>query len=191
MKRIGIFGGSFNPVHIGHMMLASYVRQWGGLDEVWLMLSPQNPLKEEGALISDRHRMSMLQIATIGSRAIKPSDAELSMPRPNYTIDTLRQLRDKYPYASFELIIGSDNWLIFDRWRESDAIISEFGVIIYPRPGFEITDSVPEGVRLIQAPVCSLSSSMIRKAIADGRDIAHFVPPGVESYIKVNKLYRN
>jgi len=191
MKRIGILGGSFNPVHIGHMMLASYVCQWGGLDEVRLMLSPQNPLKNEGTLIPDHHRMDMLRIATIGCRRITPSDLELSMPRPSYTVDTLRRLRDREPHARFELIIGADNWLIFDRWRECETIIREFGVIVYPRPGYELSGNLPEGVRIIDAPTCSLSSSMIRKAIADGREINQFVPPGVESYIKTNNLYRN
>ena len=137
--RIGVFGGSFNPVHIGHVMLASYLKQFEGFDEVWLMLSPLNPLKANSTeLIPDVTRLKMLDIALKGAEGIKVSDIELSMPRPSYTINTLRYLAKRYPRHTFKLIIGSDNWKIFSQWKDSEAIIRDFGVVVYPRPGYPV-----------------------------------------------------
>ena len=187
---IGILGGSFNPVHIGHTMLASYMAQWTSLDQVWLMLSPLNPLKSGARLAPDVQRLEMLRMALDGSDMVVPCDVELSMPGPSYTIDTLRTLRNMYPDYRFRLIIGSDNWTIIDRWRQPEAIISEFGIMIYPRPGYMVdVRSLPANVELIPAPVCSLSSTMIRDAISTGKDVHYFLPPGVYDYIKQNKLY--
>ena len=120
--KIGLLGGSFNPVHVGHMMVANYMAQFAGLDEVWMMLSPQNPLKDSATLIDDRHRLKMLEIAVGADRQsrIKACDVELSLPRPSYTIDTLRYLNRRHPSVSFSIITGSDNWLGFGRWRESE-----------------------------------------------------------------------
>ncbi|MDE6378308.1 MAG: nicotinate (nicotinamide) nucleotide adenylyltransferase, partial [Duncaniella sp.] len=131
--KIGIFGGSFNPVHMGHLMLASYMQQFEGFDEVWLMLSPLNPLKTSSSeLIPDLTRLKMLEIAVKGVKGLEVSDIELSMPRPSYTINTLRYLAKRYPRHSFRLIIGADNWRIFSQWKDSEKIIEEFGVTVYP-----------------------------------------------------------
>lgn len=189
MRHIGIFGGSFNPVHAGHMMVASYIAQWSDLDEVWLMLSPLNPLKSEDGMLPDVIRLDMLRLAAGESDMVKISDFELSMPRPSYTVDTMRALRRAYPDCHFRLIIGSDNWMVFDRWREPDELLRDYGVIIYPRPGYPVTDSLPAGAEVVDAPVCSLSSTMIRRAVADGRDVTFFLPHGVYDYIRHNRLY--
>lgn len=188
-ERIGIFGGSFNPVHIGHMMLASYLSQWGYVDKVWLTLSPQNPFKDSGALLPDMKRLAMLSIAAKGARNIDICDIELTMPRPSYTIDTLRLLRDRYPECRFRLIVGSDNWKVFERWREPQAILDEFGVLVYPRPGYPVEFRNVDGLEVVQSPMVHLSSSFIRDAIARGRDMNYFLPPGVYKYIIDNKLY--
>lgn len=188
---IGILGGSFNPVHIGHLMLASYLSQFGGLDAVWLTLSPLNPLKAGSTeLIPDIQRLKMLQIATADADGVGVCDIELSMPRPSFTIDTLRLLAKRYPRRRFKLIIGSDNWRIFDKWREHEAILDEFGVIVYPRPGYEIDTLIYESrAEFVNAPMTNLSSTFVRHALAKGGDMNFFLPQGVYSYIVAHGLY--
>ena len=187
---IGILGGSFNPVHIGHLMLASYMQQFGGLDEVWLTLSPLNPLKADSTeLIPDLMRLKMLEIAIGSTKGLQVCDYELSMPRPSYTINTLRYLAKRYPGRDFKLIFGGDNWKVFDQWKDSESIISDFGVLVYPRPGYPVGTIYEDGVDVIKAPVADISSTFIRKAIARGLNMNYFLPHGVYEYIKQNKLY--
>lgn len=191
-ETIGILGGTFNPVHIGHIALASYLVQWKYVDRVWLVLSPLNPLKQGADILPDAQRMDMLQKAAHDIDGVEPCDIELSMPRPSYTIDTLRKLAATYPDKNFRLIIGSDNWLIFDRWRDHNKILAEFGVLVYPRSGYEITgDNMHEHMRLVHAPIVEISSTMIRQGIADGRDMRAFVPQDAYEYIIRNNLYKN
>lgn len=190
METIGILGGSFNPVHIGHMMIASYLTQWKIVDKVWLTLSPRNPLKDSSELISDLKRLSMLKIACAGSPDIEICDIELSMPRPSYTISTLRVLAKRYPTKRFRLIIGSDNWNIFKQWKESDEILEKFGVIVYPRPGKPVSDTLVDGMEVVHPPLIELSSTFIRNALAKGRNMNSFLPPGVYDYIIQNDLYQ-
>lgn len=188
--KIGVLGGSFNPVHIGHLMLASYLRQFEDFDEVWLMLSPLNPLKVNSSeLIPDVTRLRMLEMALKGAEGIKVSDIELSMPRPSYTIKTLRYLAKRYPRHSFRLIIGADNWKIFSQWKDSQTIIDDFGVVVYPRPGYQLGTIYDAGVEVVNAPTAEISSSFIRNAIARGKDMTYFLPVGVYEYIKNNNLY--
>lgn len=190
-KNIGIFGGSFNPVHYGHLMVASYIASWTDLDEIWLTLSPQNPLKPNAELASDNKRLIMLNLAASGSDKLRVCDMELSMPRPSYTIDTLRLLRRLHRSCKFKLIIGSDNWAIFSKWKSYQEIITEFGVIIYPRPGYPVeNDRLPDGVTIVDAPICSLSSTFLRKSIATGHSIEQMVPRDVMNYINEHNLYR-
>jgi len=193
MLTVGILGGSFNPVHLGHLMLASYLTQWGYVDQVWLTLSPQNPLKSPAELIADTKRLTMLNIATKGARNIDVCDIELTMPTPSYTINTLDLLARRYPDRRFRLVIGSDNWAIFDRWREYGRILDTYGVIVYPRPGYPVTREEARrvmGMTLVDAPTVNLSSTMVRKAVAEGKDMMYFLPPAVNKYINEHKLYR-
>lgn len=186
---VGLFGGSFNPVHIGHMIVASYMVQWGYVDEVWLSLSPCNPLKNPEGLISDAHRLAMLNKAAAGMPGIKVCDIELSMPRPNYTVDTLDTLKARHKNCRFKLIIGSDNLKIFSRWRDFGRIIDEYGLIVYQRPGY-IVDEIPlRNIDIVNAPQIDISSTFIRQAVAEGRDIRYFLPRGIYRYINANKLY--
>lgn len=191
-ETIGILGGSFNPVHIGHLMLASYLTQWGYVDQVWLTLSPQNPLKDPAVLIPDTKRLAMLNLAIKGADRIDVCDIELTMPTPSYTVDTLDLLAKRYPDKKFKLIIGSDNWAIFDRWREFRRILDYYGVIIYPRPGYPVTREEVRrlfGVTLAEAPTVNISSTFIRQAVAEGRDMTYFLPAGIPKYIADHKLY--
>lgn len=188
-ETIGILGGSFNPVHIGHLMLAGYLTQWHYVDRVWLTLSPRNPLKDARGLIPDMRRLAMLNLATKGLPGIETCDIELSMPRPSYTIDTLDTLAKRYPTKRFKLIIGSDNWLIFEQWRDWQRILSDYGVIVYPRPGYYVENQHVDGMELVAAPTANISSTFVRSAIADGRNMNVFVPPAVYKYIEDFNLY--
>lgn len=186
---VGVLGGSFNPVHMGHMMLASYLTQWGYVDKVWMMLSPLNPLKEGRTMLPDLKRMAMINMATHNASDIDSCDIELSMPRPSYTIDTLDLLSKRHPTKKFKLIIGSDNWRIFDRWREHQRILDEYGVIVYPRSGYPIDSVYVDGMEVVDAPMVNISSTFIRDAIARGKDMNFFLPPGVFKYIRDNRFY--
>lgn len=186
---VGVLGGSFNPVHMGHMMLASYLTQWGYVDKVWMMLSPLNPLKEGRTMLPDLKRMAMINMATHNATDIDSCDIELSMPRPSYTIDTLDLLSKRHPTKKFKLIIGSDNWRIFDRWREHQRILDEYGVIVYPRSGYPIDSVYVDGMEVVDAPIVNISSTFIRDAIARGKDMSFFLPPGVFKYIRENRFY--
>lgn len=186
---IGILGGSFNPVHLGHMMLAQYLTQWKYVDKVWLTLSPLNPLKEAAGLIPDMKRLAMITLATKGAIDIETCDIELSMPRPSYTIDTLDLLSKRHKNKRFKLIIGSDNWRVFDKWRDHERILDEYGVLVYPRPGYPIDSVYVDGMEVIDAPTVNLSSTFVRDAIIRGKDVSYFLPIGVYKYIRDNRLY--
>lgn len=190
METVGILGGSFNPVHIGHMMVASYLVEWGYVDKVWLTLSPLNPLKEGYELLPDIKRLQMLTIAARGAEKIDICDIELTMPRPSYTINTLDLLAERFPDTRFRLVIGSDNWRIFDQWREPQRILDNYGVLVYLRPGYPVNDDGTTGMEIVHAPMADISSTMVREAIAKGRDMNYFLPAGVYQYIRENKLYQ-
>lgn len=189
---IGLLGGSFNPVHIGHTMVAEYIARFGDVDAVWLVLSPRNPLKDPAELIDDHHRLAMLRLAAEGSEVVDVCDLELQMPRPSYTIDTLRRLRELYPQHTFRWITGYDNLLQLSQWKDWQSILSEFGLLVYPRDGVDSsTIAVPEGARIIKAPQIEVSSTMIRRAVGQGVLLQYFLPHGVANYIKTHNLYAN
>lgn len=189
-ETIGIMGGSFNPVHIGHLMLAQYLREWGYVDKVWLTLSPQNPLKKTSDLMPDMKRLAMLHRATKDVKGIETCDIELSMPRPSYTIDTLETLSHRYPVKKFKLIIGSDNWAVFRKWKDWERILDDYNVIVYPRLGYPLPEEPVDGMEVVDAPILEISSTFIRDAIAADRDVSFFLPQGVYKYIIDNKLYK-
>lgn len=192
-RHIGFYGGSFNPVHTGHLILADYMAQFAGLDEVWLSVSPLNPLKAgEERPVDDDDRLAMLRLAIGDNPQLKISTIELSMPLPTYTIDTLREISRLQPDAKFSLIIGSDNWKLFDRWRCPEEIVERFSPIIYPRPGYEVdARTLPQGVTLLEkAPLLDISSTFIRGAIASGHNMEYFVTSRVWNYIVKHSLYK-
>lgn len=205
--KVGIFGGSFDPVHNGHIRLAEYVLQHTDLDEVWLMVSPLNPLKPQGYVASDKERLDMARLAVEDIPAIKVSDFEFSLPIPSYTYNTLIKLKEAYPDIDFRLIIGGDNWAHFDRWRNPQEILDEFGVIVYPRPGEEIEESydtqrqTPNLQILHGAPEMPISSTLLRQLLkeipfkdadnASGKknSIEEMMPGKVVHYINQHNLY--
>ena len=185
-RKIGIYSGSFNPVHIGHLALANYLCEFEGVDEVWFLVTPHNPLKEQGELMDDELRLRLVQLAVEGYPRFRASDFEFHLPRPSYSIHTLEALRRSYPDTEFTLIIGSDNWLCFDRWFEAKRIVSEFGLLIYPRPGYEVDeDMLPPHVRIVHAPCIEVSSPFVRQALRQGKDVRFFLPAKVYDEVKL------
>lgn len=190
--KIGIYSGSFDPIHTGHAMVANYCAQWGGLDEVWLMVSRLNPLKEGMKPADDLHRLKMAKLVAEECQGVKASGFELSLPLPSYTYVTLCKLREKFPEHEFHLIIGSDNWMNLGRWRDAHKIVKEFGILIYPRPGYDVPNDPPPGVEVLgNGPTAQVSSTFVREAVAKGANINFFVPMTVAEYIHAHKLYES
>ena len=187
-QRVAIFGGSFDPIHYGHLALAGEVIVRGLAAEVWLMVTPQNPHKQDKKLSDERLRFQMAQLAVEGMEGVKACDFEFSLPRPSYTLTTLTALTEAYPDKEFCLLIGADNWEKFDRWYKSDEILSRHGVIVYPR-GSEEEPPLPPGVQWMPAKLHDVSSTMVRAAVAAGEDIASLVPHAVVDFIKEHKMY--
>ena len=183
--KTGVFGGSFNPIHIGHLALANYLCEFGGLDELWFLVSPQNPFKQQTDLMDDCLRLELVRISTRRYPKFKASDFEFNLPKPSYTVHTLEELQKAYPERDFHLIIGSDNWNVFDKWREPERILSDFHVLVYPRPGYPIdADKVlPPTVRVVEAPVFEISSTFIRTSLQEGHDVSCFMDAEAYSYL--------
>jgi nicotinate-nucleotide adenylyltransferase len=174
MIRTGIFGGSFNPIHNGHIALAKQLLTSAGLDEVWLMVSPQNPLKHEDSLLDDRLRLDMAQRALVGIDGVKASDYELHLPKPSYTWTTLQSLSRDYPNRRFTLLLGGDNWARFERWWHWKDILRHYDVVVYPRDNHPGT---------IQAELLPLSSTDIRQRVLCGESISGMVPKEIEQLV--------
>ena len=191
--KIGVYSGSFNPVHVGHIALVDYIIAQGIVDEIWLIRSPQNPLKSSATLLSDNHREAMLELAIVGHEGLKINTIEDHLPKPNYSVNTLRALQKQHPDDEFHLIIGADNWEIFDRWREWTEIVSKFHLIIYPRPGYpypEVDAVRYPNVQVVDAPQFDISSTEIRERYKKGELISHLLTPDVLTYINQNKLHK-
>lgn len=175
--QIGVFSGSFNPIHIGHLALANYLCEYEGLGEVWFVVSPCNPFKQGNRLMPDELRLQLVQMAIADYPRFRASDIEFGLPRPSYTINTLNELKRQHPEHTFHLIMGSDNWPGFPRWYKSEEILAQHGLLIYPRPGYPIDENaLPSGVRRVNSPVFEISSTFIREALSQGKDIRFFLP---------------
>ena len=190
MKKTGIFGGSYNPIHIGHLALANYLCEYGDLDEVWFMVSPQNPFKAHSSdLWDDQLRLELVRLAVEDYPKFHASDFEFHLPRPSYMVNTLQKLREAHPDREFTLIIGADNWMSFPRWKDANIIMAHHPLIISPRPGYEIDEStLPANVRLVNTPLLEVSSTFIRESLKQGKDVRYFLHPKV--WEKISCLFK-
>ena len=190
--RIGIYGGSFNPIHRGHTELAASIVRQGLVDELWLLVSPLNPLKRDAAsdIAEYEHRLNMALLATEGIEGVKVSDFERHLPIPSYTITTLGELRNAYPEHEFVLVIGADNWERFPRWCHAQEIIDTYSILIYRRPGCEMDETLlPPSVQVVDTPLYDISSTEIRESVKKGRMPLKWVDRKVATYIRVHHLY--
>lgn len=185
-KKVGLFSGSFNPIHIGHLALANWLCEFTDLDEVWFMVTPHNPLKEKDGLMDDQLRLDMVEKAIENYPKFKACDLEFHLPQPSYTISTLEALNEKYPDQSFTLIIGSDNWSCFNKWKDYQKILSDYELIVYPRLGSKpvINSSLYPNVRLVNAPIIEISSTFIRESMKEGKDVRYFMPESIRGMFK-------
>ncbi|MEJ4089798.1 nicotinate (nicotinamide) nucleotide adenylyltransferase [Galbibacter orientalis] len=193
-KKIGLYFGTFNPIHVGHLAIANHMVEFSDLDEVWLVVTPHNPLKKKSTLLDNHHRLELVYRATEGYDKLKPSDIEFGLPQPNYTVNTLVYLKEKYPDNYFALIMGEDNLLNFHKWKNHDIILAENDIYVYPRvKKNEDTQSSFEAhpnVKKVEAPIMEISSTFIRKAIAAQKNIKPLLNNKVWEYIDLMNFYK-
>lgn len=189
---IGLFFGSFNPVHIGHMALANYMLTYTDMQEVWLVVSPQNPLKQKDSLLPQHHRLTLVNLAIDDCPNMRSSNIEFSLPQPSYTINTLVHLNEKYPQHQFSLIMGQDNLQTFAKWKNYEEILNGYHLYVYPRPNAKTSafDQHPH-VHLTEAPIMDISSTFIRQAIREKKDVRFFLPAKVWEEIDVMNFYKS
>jgi len=188
--KTGLYFGSFNPVHIGHLAIANFMIEFSDLEQLWFVVSPQNPLKEKKSLLKDHHRLEMVRLALEGDDRFRVSDIEFKLPTPSYTMDTLTYLGEKNPLHEFHLVMGADQLRTFHKWKHADLITRNYHRLIYPRPGVdpETLKAIPNST-VVNAPLMEISSSFIRQAIKAGKDIRHMVPSPAYSYLREMHFY--
>ncbi len=189
-KKTGLLFGSFNPIHSGHLILANYMAEFTELDEVWFVVSPQNPLKEKASLLADIHRLALVRLAVEDQAKLKVTNIEFKMPKPSYTIDTLTWLSDKYPEREFIMICGTDIFRSFHKWKNYREILHQYQMYVYPRPDSALGDYAKfSQIRLFDAPRLEISSSFIRKGIFDKKNMSFWMPEKVYQYILEMHFY--
>lgn len=189
--KVGLFFGSFNPVHVGHMIIANYMAQHTDLDQVWMVVSPQNPLKKRNTLAKDYDRLYLIDQAIDDNPLLKSSNIEFSLPKPSYTIDTLTYLKEKYPDKDFVLIMGGDNLGSFHKWKNYELILENHQIYVYKRPSYELGElESHNSISLFDAPMMEISSSYIRNELKEGRSVRYLVPEKVEDHILEAGVYR-
>ena len=188
--KIGLFFGSFNPIHFGHMAIANYMVEYTDIDQLWFIISPQNPFKTKASLLADYHRYELVNRAIGNDTRFRASNIEFKLSKPSYTIDTLTYLIDQYPDKEFFLIIGSDQLPSFEKWKNYDVLLENYSFLVYPRPG---TDKHPllshPAFHIVDAPNMEISSTFIRQAVKNKKDIRYYMPSAVWEYIQEMHFY--
>jgi len=189
-KKIGLLFGSFNPVHIGHLIIAGHMLEFTDLNEIWFVISPHNPLKEKKSLLDDHHRLAMVNLAIEDNYQFRSSSIEFKLPQPSYTIDTLTHLFEKYPDKDLVLIMGSDNLSSLNKWKNYEQLLKHYKMYVYPRPGSDGGEfkNYPN-VKMVNAPLMEISSAFIRNAIKDKKNVQYMLPPSVYEYILEMHFY--
>ncbi len=190
-RKIGLFFGSFNPIHIGHLIIANHMAELANLHQVWLVVSPHNPLKPRQTLAKDHDRLHLVRLAIEDNPKLNASSIEFGLPKPSYTVDTLVYLKEKYPSDSFFLIMGGDNLVTLDKWKNFDILLRDYSILVYRRPGIESTafDNHPN-VRFFDAPLLDISATFIRQGLREGRSMRYMLPDPVFHYLDTCKMYR-
>ena len=188
--KVGLYFGSFNPIHVGHLIIANHILNETDLQKVWFIVSPQNPFKRSETLLNEYERFHLVKKAIEGDDRLKASDIEFSLPRPSYTVHTLAYLCEKYPEYRFSLIMGSDSFQNLDNWKNADAIIKNYPIIVYNRPGFEVKNDRGADVQIMKAPLLEISATYIRELVLRGKSIRHLVPPSVEEEITTYNFFK-
>lgn len=194
-KKIGLFFGSFNPIHIGHLILANYIVEFSDLDELWFVVSPHSPFKDKKSLLEDHHRLDMVQQAIAEYPKMRASNVEFSLPKPSYTVDTLAYLHEKHPSYSFSLIMGEDNLKGLSKWKNASHIVENYQIIVYPRLSDEKQSHSPSEISsmisLIDAPIIEISATEIRRMIKEGKNVRPMLPPEVYDYLEGSSFYKS
>ncbi len=191
MKKVGLFFGSFNPVHVGHMIIANFMATQTDLKQVWMVVSPQNPLKSKASLASDYDRLHLVQLAIGDNPNLLASNIEFKLPQPSYTIDTLTYLKEKFPERTFALIMGGDNLATLHKWKNYELILRDYEIYVYQRPNYALGDlSEHPKVKIFEAPQMHISASYIRNCIKEGHSIEYLVPDSVFESLEKSQLYR-
>ncbi len=188
--KIGLYFGSFNPIHVGHLIIANHILNETDLQKVWLIVSPQNPLKLSNSLLNEYDRIHLAQLATDGDSRIKISDIEFKLPKPSYTIDTLIYINEKYPEHEFVVIMGSDSYQNLPKWKNYEVIVKNYPIYIYKRPGFETKPLLDKQPVILDAPLLQISATEIRNAIKEGKSIRYLVPEKVREEIEKGNYYK-
>lgn len=191
--KVGLYFGTFNPIHIGHLIIANHMAEFGDLDQLWLVVTPHNPLKKKSTLLDDRQRLEMVHLATEDYPKLKPSDIEFGFPQPNYTVNTLAHLQEKFPSHSFSLIMGEDNLNSLHKWKNHEFILQNHDIYFYPRINPDTINAKLQNhprIHRIDAPVMEISSTAIRNGIKDGKNVMPMLPYKVGQYVEHNLLYR-
>jgi nicotinate-nucleotide adenylyltransferase len=200
--KVGLYFGTFNPIHIGHLIIANHLAEYSGLDQIWMVVTPHNPLKNKQTLLDDYQRLQLVFLATEDYPKIKPSDIEFKLPQPNYTVNTLAHLQDKHPQHEFSLIMGEDNLKSLHKWKNYEVILQNHAIYVYPRI-FEETDTSQKGelvkqnlifknnpkIHFIDAPIVEISSTFIRENIKNKKNVRPLLPSKVWEYIDYNNIY--
>ncbi|WP_435261440.1 nicotinate (nicotinamide) nucleotide adenylyltransferase [Tenacibaculum sp. nBUS_03] len=192
-KKVGLYFGTFNPIHVGHLIIANHMVENSDLDEIWMVVTPHNPFKKKSSLLDNYHRLEMVYLATKEYDKIKPSDIEFNLPQPNYTINTLTHVSDKYPTHSFSIIMGEDNLKSFHKWKNYEAILDDYSVYVYPRISEGIIENKFDNhikINKVQAPIVQISSTMIRNAIKLDKSVRPLLSSEVWKYIDEMNFYK-
>lgn len=188
--KIGLYFGSFNPIHVGHLIIANHVVNNIDIQQVWFVISPQNPLKSSSSLLNEYHRFHLVQSAIEGENKLKASNIEFQLPKPSYTVDTLAYLKEKHKQHEFAIIMGSDSFSNLPHWKNYEVIVKEYPILIYERPGFPVKNTLQANYVLLKAPLLEISSTEIRKMIKAGKSIRYMVTDIVKEEIAANNYYK-
>jgi nicotinate-nucleotide adenylyltransferase len=187
---IGLYFGSFNPIHIGHLVIANHVVEHSDVDKIWFVVSPHNPLKDAHSLLNEYDRLHLVELAIQDNSKFRASNVEFHLPKPSFTVDTLAYLSERFPLEQFSIVMGSDSFQNLPRWKNYEHLVKHYSFIVYNRPGFAVEDTLGAKVQVLDAPLLDISSTFIRKQIKEGKSTRYILPDAVWKYVEENRYYK-